>query len=96
MLFNHFYLTQGQKLETWFVWPAIREYLGVQSRAFLIHKLTKQLFTGTMNCPIYFRRCSYKNSCLIELVYSSVLMTGNFKNILKFLILKIKVIYDII
>ena len=96
MLFNHFYLAQGQKLKTWFVWPAIREYLGVQSTAFLIHKLTKQVFAGTMNCPICFHRGSYKNSCLIEQVCSSVLITCNFKNILKCLILKIKVIYDII
>ena len=35
MLFTHMYLTQGQKLETWFVLPASREYFGVEPTTFL-------------------------------------------------------------
>ena len=30
MLFTHFYLTQGQKIETWFVSPASKEYFDVE------------------------------------------------------------------
>ena len=35
MISTHFYLTEGQKLETWFVLPASREYFGVESITFL-------------------------------------------------------------
>ena len=35
MLFTHFNLIHGQKLETWFVSPAIREYFGVEATTFL-------------------------------------------------------------
>ena len=35
MFFTHFYLTQGQKLETWFVSAASREYFGIKPATFL-------------------------------------------------------------
>ena len=38
MLFIHYFLVQGQKLEPWFVSPEIREYLGVETTAFLSKK----------------------------------------------------------
>ena len=34
MLFTHFYLTQGQKIETWFVSPASKEYFDVEPTIF--------------------------------------------------------------
>ena len=35
MLFTHSYLIYKQKLETWFVSPASREYFGVEPATFL-------------------------------------------------------------
>ena len=35
MAFTHFYLTQRQKLETWFVLAARREYFGDEPKTFL-------------------------------------------------------------
>ena len=35
MVFTHFYLTQRQKLETWFVLAARREYFGDEPKTFL-------------------------------------------------------------
>ena len=41
---------QGEKIEAWFVSQANREYVGVESTAFLSdNKLTKNLPTGEMN-----------------------------------------------
>ena len=43
MLFIHLYLMQGEKIEVWFVFQASREYLGVESTAFLsASKFTKK------------------------------------------------------
>ena len=43
MLFAHFYLMQGGKIEAWFVSQASREYFGVESTAFLsANKFTKK------------------------------------------------------
>ena len=43
MLFAHLYLKQGEKIEAWFLSPASREYLGVESTAFLsANKFTKK------------------------------------------------------
>ena len=42
MLFTHFYLTQGQKLETWFASPASREYFGIKPTTFFVNKLTEE------------------------------------------------------
>ena len=38
MLFIHYFLVEGQKLEPWFVSPEIREYLGVETTAFFSKK----------------------------------------------------------
>ena len=35
MIFTHSHLTQGQKLKTWFVSLASREYFGVEPTTFL-------------------------------------------------------------
>ena len=35
MLFTHFYLMQGEKIEAWFVSQAYRKYFGVETTAFL-------------------------------------------------------------
>ena len=43
MLFTHLYLTQGEKIEAWFVYQARKEYFGVESTAYLsVNKLTKK------------------------------------------------------
>ena len=34
MLFTHLYLMQREEIEAWFVSPASREYIGVESTAF--------------------------------------------------------------
>ena len=52
MLFTYLYIMQGEKIETWFVLQASREYFGVESTAFLsANKFTKKstLLTGKMN-----------------------------------------------
>ena len=50
MLFTHLYAMQGEKLETWFVSEACREYFGVESTVCLsANKFTKKLPTGKMN-----------------------------------------------
>ena len=48
MLFTHMFLMQGEKIEAWFVFPASREYFGVESTTFLsARKFTKNLPTGS-------------------------------------------------
>ena len=43
MLFTHLYPMQGEKLETWFVSEACREYFGVESTVCLSgNKFTKK------------------------------------------------------
>ena len=85
MLFTHFYLTQGQRLETWFVSLASREYFGVEPTTFLSTNWQKRIHWYNELLNMFFHRCSYKNSCFIELVYNStvVLMICNIKNVLK-------------
>ena len=46
MLFTPLYLTQGEKIEAWFVSQARREYFGVES---LPTNSQKNLPTGKMN-----------------------------------------------
>ena len=45
MLFANLYLIQGEKIETWFVFPASKEYFGVEFTAFLsANKFTKKIY----------------------------------------------------
>ena len=45
MLFANLYLIQGEKIETWFVSPASKEYFGVEFTAFLsANKFTKKIY----------------------------------------------------
>ena len=43
MLFTYFCLTQGQKLETWFVSPTSREYFSAEHTTFLSKNWKKKI-----------------------------------------------------
>ena len=87
MLFTHFYLTQRQKLETWvIISSASRENVGIEPTNWQkeIDKTSIHWYNKLLN--MLLNRCSYKNSCLNELVYNPsvlVLMICSFKNVLK-------------
>ena len=86
MLFTHFYIIQGKKLETCFVLPASRKYFDIELIFFLSTNRQIDYSLAKWTAKYFFHRCSYKYSCFNELVYNSnvfLRMVCSLKDILK-------------
>ena len=86
MLFTHFHFTQGQKLETWFYRQEVENILALNPQLYCQQIDKKSIYWYNQLLNMFFHRCSYKNSCFIELVFKSnvpVLMICSFKKVLK-------------
>ena len=44
MIFTHLYFIQEAKIETWFEFPASREYFGIESTSFLSAKKFTKIY----------------------------------------------------